>query len=96
MVHFTLCKCHLAKATAGLPGGQRLRLQTFNADCVSFIPGWGTKIPHATYQGQKNKETTSQNYASTPKTKQFHHCVKEQICVSLCEITSDGAKQNVA
>ena len=36
-------------------------------------------------QTNKQKETTSQNYASTPKTKQFPHYVKEQICVSLYE-----------
>ena len=27
---------------------QWLRLHTYNEGCVSSVPSWGTKIPHAT------------------------------------------------
>ena len=35
---------------------QWLRLHTSNAEGVGSIPGWGTKIPHATQWGQKKKK----------------------------------------
>ena len=35
---------------------QWLRLRVSKAGCMGSIPGWGTKIPHATQCGNKRKE----------------------------------------
>ena len=35
---------------------QLLRFQTVSAEGVGSIPGQGTKIPHATWHGQKKKD----------------------------------------
>ena len=35
---------------------QRLRLHTFTAGGMGLIPGWGTKIPHATRCSKKKKK----------------------------------------
>ena len=35
-----------------------LGLHASNAGSVGSIPGWGTKIPHAAWCGQKNKQLT--------------------------------------
>ena len=37
---------------------QWLRLQAPNARDTGLIPGWGTKILHATWFGQKKKKRT--------------------------------------
>ena len=37
---------------------QWLRLHTSNAGDVDSIPGWGTKIPHATHHGKKKQQHT--------------------------------------
>ena len=39
---------------------QWLRLCTSNAGGAGLIPGWGTKIPHATWYGQKLKKKNTQ------------------------------------
>ena len=44
---------------------QWLRLCTFNAEGLGSIPGWGTKMPHAVRNSQK--QTDPQTH---PKTKQ--------------------------
>ena len=46
------------KRTLGLDFSvvQWLRLHTSNPRSVSSVPGQGTKIPHATWCGQKEKE----------------------------------------
>ena len=38
------------------PGVQLLRLCASNAGGVGSIPGWGTRIPHAAWHGQKKKK----------------------------------------
>ena len=35
---------------------QRLRLQASTEGAVGLIPGWGTKIPHVAWHGQKKKK----------------------------------------
>ena len=37
---------------------QWLRLHASNAGAEGWIPGWGTKIPHAMWRGQKEKKTS--------------------------------------
>ena len=49
---------------------QWLRLHASNAGGEGSVPGWGTKIPHATRHGQKNPQKTKQNKPTEKKKKQ--------------------------
>ena len=44
------------KSYEGIAWLQWLELCTFTAEGKGSIPGWGTKIPHATPWGQKQKK----------------------------------------
>ena len=37
---------------------KQLRFHASNAEGMGLIPGWGTKIPHAEWWGQKKKKKT--------------------------------------
>ena len=55
---------------------QWLRLHASSAGDMSSMPGWGTKIPHATWPGQKKKIQLMNNmenylYYSHSKEKMF-------------------------
>ena len=51
------------------PGGTALRLSTPNAWGPGSIPGWGTKIPYATWQGlEKTQKAKMQNHMRFPGT----------------------------
>ena len=55
---------------------QWLRLHASSAGDMSSMPGWGTKIPHATWPGQKKKILLMNNmenylYSSHSKEKMF-------------------------
>ena len=51
-----LCRTHLRIVPLGTSlAVQWLRLCTFTAVGLGSVPGQGTKIPHATWCGQKNK-----------------------------------------
>ena len=52
---------------------QWLRLHESTAGGVGSIPGWGTKISHATQCGQKTKQNTKTNPKSTIKDKKGHY-----------------------
>ena len=41
-----------------------LRLHASNAGAAGSIPGWGTKIPHAAWRGQKTKEVKQHGKSS--------------------------------
>ena len=51
--HFMTRKVTEIKISRTSLGVQWLRLCTPNAGGMGLIPGWGTKIPHATQHGQK-------------------------------------------
>ena len=45
-----------------LPGGPEVTTLHFQCRGMGSIPGWGTKIPHATWRGQKQKKSELHNY----------------------------------
>ena len=45
---------------------QWLKLRTSNAGSTSLIPGWETKVLHATGHGQKKKKITLKKKSSIP------------------------------
>ena len=53
-----------------LPGGPVLKNQSSNAKDISSIPGWGTKIPHATGQ-QTSCATTTEPVCSGARASQL-------------------------
>ena len=54
---------------------QWLRLSAFTAVALSSVPGWGTKIPKATWYSQKKK-------------KKIHFCKKQNnVCIFLIHRT---------
>ena len=46
---------------------QWLRLHASNAGGTCSIPGWGTKIPHAAWHGQKKKKKERKAFMKTLK-----------------------------
>ena len=48
----TYFKC----VSSGFPGSPMVKICTFNAGGMGSIPGQGTKIPHASWHGQKKKK----------------------------------------
>ena len=45
-----------------LPGGPVVKTSPFNAGCEGSFPGWGTKIPHASWT--KNKYIKQKQYCN--------------------------------
>ena len=56
------------------PVVQWLRPHTLNAEGMGLIPGWGTKIPHATQRGQEKKSREAFKTFKALKT-DIHHLI---------------------
>ena len=54
-------------ASRNSPEVQWLGLDAFTAEDPDSTPGWGTKIPHATWHGQKKKKNRDIQVYCTPK-----------------------------
>ena len=53
---------------------QCLRLQSSTAWGTGSIPGWGVKIPHATWHSQKPKQTENKFYQRIEMAYVTNHC----------------------
>ena len=50
------------KISGDFPGGLVVRNPLSNAGSVGSIPGWGTRIPHASHGKKKKKKSDAQKY----------------------------------
>ena len=57
LINRTLSKFKNIWSPGEFPGGPVVRTRCFHCSGTGAIPGWGTKIPQATQQGQKKKKS---------------------------------------
>ena len=68
---------------------QWLRLHASNIGIMSLIPGWGTKIPHATWYSQKYCFSMNQGTMVGNDT-------EEKACTYACCRKKDGRKDYIS
>ena len=63
-----------------------VRLRAPNIGNVDSMPGWGSKIPHATQQREGEKERS----VPPPSSSKSRVCVSVCVCVCVCECVCPG------